>query len=134
MISSRRHVYMIIAVAVAASLLYFYFNPAYYSFFPKCIFHSITSFHCPGCGSQRAMHHLLHGDVAAAADHNLLMVLSLPFISLSGLVVANNIFRKKKLAQQVFYSPVFAWTVLAVVLLFFILRNVPLRPFSFLAP
>jgi predicted membrane protein len=80
------------------------------------------------------MHHLLHGDVAAAADHNLLMVLSLPFISLSGLVVANNIFRKKKLAQQVFYSPVFAWTVLAVVLLFFILRNVPLRPFSFLAP
>lgn len=134
MVSSKRHVFTVLAVAIAGSLLYFYADPSYSIYFPKCIFYSLTSLYCPGCGSQRAIHALLHGDIAAAADYNLLLVLALPLIAFSAIVITNNIFRQKKIQQQLFYSNTFTWTLFVVVILFFALRNIPATPFRFLAP
>lgn len=37
---------------------------------PKCLFKFATGWDCPGCGSQRAIHALLHGDVAGAWHFN----------------------------------------------------------------
>ena len=36
-------------------------------------------FWCPGCGGLRAVNDLTHGDVAAAASSNLLLVIAIPF-------------------------------------------------------
>lgn len=47
-----------------------------------CPFSLVSGLDCPGCGSLRAMHHLAHGDLAAAASSNLLLVLALPFVLL----------------------------------------------------
>lgn len=47
-----------------------------------CPFSLLSGLDCPGCGSLRAVHHLTHGDVAAAASSNLLLVLALPFVVL----------------------------------------------------
>ncbi|MDE7125963.1 MAG: DUF2752 domain-containing protein [Muribaculaceae bacterium] len=33
---------------------------------PRCVFKAITGYDCPGCGSQRAFHALLHGNVYEA--------------------------------------------------------------------
>lgn len=38
----------------------------------------LTGTYCPGCGGLRAVHDLTHGDLAAAASSNLLLVGSLP--------------------------------------------------------
>ncbi|MFF5967316.1 DUF2752 domain-containing protein [Streptomyces collinus] len=38
--------------------------------FPACPFRTVTGF--DWCGSQRALHELTHGHLAAAADYNLL--------------------------------------------------------------
>ncbi|PPS74296.1 hypothetical protein BV882_11575 [Streptomyces sp. 46] len=46
--------------------------------FPACPFRATTGFDCPGCGSLRALHELVHGHLAAAADYNLLLVAFLP--------------------------------------------------------
>ena len=61
-------------------VLYAYFDPAQADFFPACPFHSLTGFLCPGCGSQRALHHLLNLQVSTAYSYNPLLIISLPYI------------------------------------------------------
>ena len=58
---------IVIAVALAVmAVVYFVFDPTTTRLFPKCAFYALTGFKCPGCGSQRAIHALLHADVLAA--------------------------------------------------------------------
>lgn len=44
--------------------------------YPRCLFLQLTGWQCPGCGSQRAIHALMHGDWAGAWSYNR----ALPFI------------------------------------------------------
>jgi hypothetical protein len=67
---------------VAALFLFFIFDPETHPFFPRCPFLLITGFECPGCGSQRAIHHLLHLNILTALKQNAFMVLALPYIFL----------------------------------------------------
>jgi len=52
-------------VVFGLGIVYF-FDPATTGFYPHCLFKTIFGLQCPGCGSLRAMHQLLHGNVAAA--------------------------------------------------------------------
>ena len=65
------------SILATAALLYF-FAPAKYSFYPQCPFHAITGLNCPGCGSLRAMHQLLHGNFQQALVLNPLAICLLP--------------------------------------------------------
>jgi len=51
---------------VAALVILFVFDPADGLFYPPCLFRTFLGFTCPGCGTLRAMHQLLHGHVGAA--------------------------------------------------------------------
>ena len=62
----------IMVIAAMAVAIYFRWNPASHDFFPRCVFLNLTGLKCPGCGSQRAFHALLHGDVVAALRLNAL--------------------------------------------------------------
>lgn len=68
--------------AVSAICLLYLFNPAESRLFPPCPFTWVTGWRCPGCGSLRAMHHLLRGRVTAAFALNPLMVVLLPVLGL----------------------------------------------------
>lgn len=48
-----------------------------YAFCPWLV---LTGSYCPGCGGLRAVNDLTHGDLAAAASSNLLLVGSLPLL------------------------------------------------------
>ena len=61
----RRSHWILGAAALAAAVLFF-FDPATTSFYPRCLFKTVLGVPCPGCGSLRAAHQLLHGNVAAA--------------------------------------------------------------------
>lgn len=50
--------------------------------FPPCLWRLATGWECPGCGAARAIHALLHGDVAIACRTNILVVFSLPWIAI----------------------------------------------------
>lgn len=77
--TSPRMVVALGAVGVLAGLVIFWaFDPSQYVFFPRCMFHSMTGLDCPGCGGQRALHHVLHGQFAAAFGANALFMLLLP--------------------------------------------------------
>ena len=114
--------------------LYFYFDAARYSFFPQCPFHMLTHLYCPGCGSQRSLSALLHGEIAKALSYNLLFVISLPLVIYSALVYTFNTFSALPVQQKLVYSPFFIKTCLWLVIAFFILRNIPFPLFSFLRP
>jgi len=133
MVLSRKYVLVFAVVAIAGSLLYFFFDPSLSEIFPKCIFHSLTNLDCPGCGSQRAIHALLHGNIAEAADQNLLVILFLPLLGYSAIIAVGNTFFGWKWKQSLFYSSIFVRSVLTAVLLFWILRNVPVGPLHWLS-
>ena len=126
-------------IALIASLLggffyiYYFFNPST-SFFIPCPFHHITGLYCPGCGSQRAVHLLLHGDILGAFRFNPLMVLTLPILIYGlGITVANWIFGTS-FRFMLFYSKIFIFGYFGFALLYWVLRNLPVYPFNLLAP
>ena len=61
-------------------IIYKVFNPLESKYFPKCPFLELTGYRCPGCGSQRAIHHLLNFDILGAAKENVLLVISIPYL------------------------------------------------------
>jgi hypothetical protein len=115
-------------------LLYLVYDPALYAIFPKCPFRLLSGLDCPGCGSQRAVHALLHGDVSRAADHNLLLLLSLPL-----LVVQSGHWLRAKLSGRgepswpLWQHRLVPYVFGTATLLFWVLRNIPARPFLYLA-
>ena len=71
---------LVIGACVVLLIVYGLFDPGA-GFFPKCPFLTITGLECPGCGSQRAAHSLLRGDLAAAFSYNPLAVVLLPYLA-----------------------------------------------------
>lgn len=124
-------------VTTASSLLmmlYFFIDARYSPLFPKCIFYSLTGLYCPGCGSQRAFSSLLHGQFWQAVNYNSLFLLSLPFLFYSAAIAVINLFREKKIVQQLFYSPLFVKILFVLIIVFWITRNLSFYPFNLLAP
>ena len=70
---------------LAAAAVLFFFDPATAGFYPPCLFKTIFGAQCPGCGSLRAMHQLLHGNFAAAWALNKPLLVALPLAAAAGL-------------------------------------------------
>jgi hypothetical protein len=117
----------------ALSTILFAFNPAVSVFYPPCPFHFLTGFYCPGCGTLRALHQLLHGNLLAAMKLNVLTVILVPFIGY-GFVFYITAGIKSRSLPKIFIPAALIWILFGVIILFGILRNIPAEPFSFLAP
>lgn len=110
-----------IAVGVALIAVYALFDPAHTPF-PRCLFLQLTGLKCPGCGSQRAVHSLLHGDIAAAWDYNALLVASIPFVGL--LLISQLLRRRMPRLYNRLNSAAVIWTVFVIVICWLIARNI----------
>ena len=115
-------------VLIGAWVLYTFGNPLI------CVFYKLAGLYCPGCGSGRASAALLHLDFAAAFKHNLLYVLLLPFIVYYLLKQYIVLVFRKDVLPMFSINGFAAKVVLAVILVFGILRNIPVFPFTLLAP
>ena len=129
-IHSRKPIYIkwLIAVLFIAGLGWLYaFDPQLVHSTPPCIFHLLTNLDCPGCGTARACHQLLHGNLLKAMDYNLLFVLVIPFLIaktysyLSGMLIPG--------IERTYRPKLILW----MVVLFWILRNINLFPFDYLS-
>ena len=119
--------------AGAAILLALWIHPpgADGSYWPACPFHALTGLFCPGCGSTRALHALLHGELAVAWSMNPLLMLLLPVLPLMAARAAG--WQSGRIARAVAsLGDARPWAVLVVG--YFILRNIPAWPFEALAP
>jgi hypothetical protein len=109
---------------IAGSFIYFNYNPATNVWFPKCPFLLATGLKCPGCGSQRAVHALLHFDFHGAFASNALLIVSIPYILLllAGYIVRH--FRPQSSFPFLIQHPFVIWSFFAIVLAFWIARNI----------
>lgn len=101
--------------------LYAFFNPAETWWMPKCPIHFLTGWDCPGCGSQRALHALLHGRVEEAFHHNAFILLFMPFLILFGISEYNR--TKWPRLYRKLTHPALLFTITALILLWGVGRN-----------
>jgi Protein of unknown function (DUF2752) len=111
------------AVALLGALAVVYkFSPTKYTFYPRCQIYATTHWLCPGCGSTRALHALLHLDVRSALHYNALFTLLAP---LAFLWLGFCFYRVMRYDQfpRVAIPRELAACMIAAVLLFTIARN-----------
>ena len=123
MITGKQGIWTAIAIVVVFFVcIYTIADPETGVLFPKCPFFALTGLQCPGCGSQRAIHDLLHGHPGEALRHNALLVASIPFLAVLG---AAEITRKSHpKSHAAINSPKTAITVLVMVIAWWIVRNI----------
>ncbi len=112
------------------------FPPTPDSFYPKCTFHSLTGLHCPGCGLTRSVHSALNGRFAQAFVYNALGVILVPYLVVS---VARSLWAwlwdtPPRPGRRTWVQTKLPWAFAIVLILFWILRNIPVYPFTLLAP
>ncbi|MDE7152948.1 MAG: DUF2752 domain-containing protein [Muribaculaceae bacterium] len=89
---SRTKIVIIGAVGVVLLALYYLFDPSEAGFFPPCPSHLLTGYDCPGCGTQRALHALLHGDLRGFVHYNAMLVVGVPLVLA---IAASNMLRRR---------------------------------------
>ena len=119
-------------ILIAASVLYI-IDPREPGNYPVCPFLGVTGYHCPGCGTLRALHQLLYGNPISALGYNALTVSSLPFLAYAFAVGGLRAFRAPAPAA-IFINPKLIWGLFFGIVAFWVLRNVPVEPLSILAP
>ena len=115
------------------SLFTAYFDPTTQHFFPVCPMYTIIGFACPGCGLTRGFHALFHGDWPMALHFNALIpvwavIFGYVFVSMILLVA-----RGRGLPMWP-TKPRILLTFMIVLLVFGVLRNLPVYPFTLLFP
>lgn len=100
-----------------------------------CPFHELTHLYCPGCGSGRAAASLLRFDFVSALDYNALFVLVLPFLAyylIRAYVIIVFMGSRIPIFGQI---PIWGYKVVAILIIsYWILRNIPVFPFTVIAP
>lgn len=122
-----------VAVTAAGAAYVWLFNPTTEGLFPVCPLLKLTGIACPGCGLTRAFHALFHLDIPAALGFNAMFPLyafvfgylfvAMGFIALSG----------RPLKFQIFKTGYIAGFMIAA-LVFAVVRNLPVYPFTLLYP
>jgi hypothetical protein len=121
-----------LAGSVSLAAILFWFDPSSYGFYPICLFHRFTGLLCPGCGSLRAIHQLLHGNLSAAFHFNPLLVIALPVMVWFAVVSAFKMLKSEPV--RVSFPAKWLWLFLGIGLVFSIWRNLPGSPFAMLSP
>jgi hypothetical protein len=118
------------AAGVAALAFVYWVDPAAARLYPRCMFHATTGLDCPFCGSSRAAHALVHGQVIEALRFNPLFVLAGPIAAL--LLAYPRIRQAVNPAARPRQLFTF-WICMGIALAFGVVRNIPVPLFDRMA-
>lgn len=113
---------LLAAVCTGLVLTYFRFSPEDSAWFPKCMFLQLTGLKCPGCGSQRVLHSLLHLDLRHAWEANAFLVLCLPYMA--ALLASIALKPRFPRLYAALNSPPVIIAIGVIVILWWVLRNI----------
>lgn len=109
------------AVCLFFVFIYRNFDPSENNWFPECLLRKATGFLCPACGTQRAVHCLLNGDISSALEYNAFIVIMIPVLFL---LAVSGLFKDRLPRLDRFLcSKGFIMSVAAAVLVWWIIRN-----------
>ncbi|OSC42688.1 DUF2752 domain-containing protein [Mycobacterium decipiens] len=96
---------------------------------PVCPTKALLGIDCPGCGSLRMLYSLMHGNLLAAAGYNALGLVAVVLLVWAYLAwtYGRLVGRRIRSWQHHRWSSVAA---LSLVVLWFVVRNIPVAPFS----
>jgi len=117
--------FAIIIVLITGIYVYSHYNPEEHFLFPKCPVYALTGYQCPGCGSQRALHSLFHGNIKAVFTYNAFIIFIIPYTLLGIYIeyIANRTSPRIIRLRNIFFGKWAALTIAVVILLYTILRN-----------
>ncbi len=135
----KPHVRIVLASAVilmlaAGGLIFLRNPPNQASFYPRCQLHQLTGLFCPGCGTTRCLHSLMQGQFADAAQKNMIAFAILPLTGAYALFWGLSWVLGKPVAWRYRITPRTGIFLVAILITFGILRNLPWHPFTLLAP
>jgi len=103
-------------------IIYGLWDPAQFAFFPRCPFKMLTGLSCPGCGSQRALHQLLHLNILQAIRSNILLVILIPVCFFAFFAA---LFKDKfPRLYKAFHNHIFSLSICALILIWWVVRNI----------
>lgn len=121
--SSLKRPIIVGSVALAAMLFLYFVRPTAHWWTPKCPIKLLTTLSCPGCGIQRFLNALLHGNACEAVAYNYWLIYALPYTL--ALVVAwalpDGPLRVR--ARSITEHRYAVWFYVATFTLWFIIRN-----------
>jgi hypothetical protein len=129
-----------VVAAIAAGGLYVVavVPPGDDTYYPKCNFHQLTGLHCPGCGMTRSLHAAVNGHFAQAVAYNLLAPVFLPLVAVT---VVRALWSwlwdrpsRGPSGPPRRWSRWVPWVAFGVIVAFGVARNIPVYPFTLLAP
>lgn len=132
--SVRIIILFIIFTLLLVGATYLYYNKPEDTVWLICIIRELTGYYCPGCGSGRASYALLHGHLYQAFRFNPLLIILLPWL---GVYIALCTFQWVLTGEERISRHIPAWipyAVLAVLIIYGIVRNIEVYPFVLLAP
>jgi hypothetical protein len=104
--------------------VFYTFSPYDSGIFPRCPVLVSTGFQCTGCGSQRALHDLMHLRIASAFSANPFAVLAIPYLLLGYIAewkAATSLFWAG--VRKAFFGKSAIWVILVFVVVFTVGRN-----------
>ncbi|WZL80909.1 DUF2752 domain-containing protein [Vallitaleaceae bacterium 9-2] len=116
-----------IIVLGLAAFLYVYGNPV------PCYFRRWTGINCPGCGSGRAAFDIVHFRFLEAMGHNIMFVILMPFAAYYLLKIYLFIVIGRDVLPFFNFSYRQMRVIFIIIVAFFILRNIPVKPFNLLS-
>ncbi len=125
--NKRRKIIIVSAISlvlVAGAFLFYFFDPEEEVLAPKCPSLLITGYECPGCGSQRAIHDLLHFRIGNAFAHNLLVPIVIPYIILGIYFQYFGGKERYPKAERILFGRWAALIVLTIIICYCIIRNI----------
>lgn len=111
-------------VLIGIFLFYYKVDPRSNNFLIKCTFKTITGLECPGCGSQRALHAFLHGELKQAYLYNPLFIIFIPYVSAGILFEWFHLKYTYPKIRKLLFGKIAIFIILIIVIFFFIYRNI----------
>lgn len=123
----------VLLILLAESCFLYYHSPKENEWL-ICIVYKLTGYYCPGCGAGRASYSILHGELYQAFRYNPLMIILLPWMGLYlGICAVQWLVKGYESLSQ--HIPIWiTYIIMAIVILYGILRNLDTYPFVLLAP
>jgi Protein of unknown function (DUF2752) len=130
---SRKPWTLLSALLLGVALIVWFFRSRLMNLMPPCYFHRYTSLHCPGCGGRRCVTAVGQGRFFDALHMNALVVV---LVAAAVLLLGRQVWREWRFGNGgiIDISSRSGWLIAWGIIAFWVLRNVPIWPFTLLAP